>query len=214
MAWCSVATSYLPHLSLPQRDTAARHTQWTWDGTMLLAETWHLDTPAKVSIFVRLKESVKLTVQVEEQNQWDSLLPCQYSVPAWILQLQQHWQKKPPRLHIFILHTANKSVLSAKSGVPFQVLHSNTPESGIFFPLKHFKYIGPGCYFALNTNQDWIWRERKFMTPQEQFALEANNKNKKRCKLYNSKLKHSKIQPVEHGGIRCPWYREIYLNGC
>lgn len=54
--------------------------------------------------------------------------------------------------------------------------------------------------------------KEKFMTLQEQFALKANNKNKKRCKLYNSKLKHSKRQPAEQDGVRRPWCREWLLN--
>lgn len=35
---------------------------------MLSAATWHLDTTAKISIFVRLTESLKLAVQEEEQT--------------------------------------------------------------------------------------------------------------------------------------------------
>lgn len=52
------------------------------------------------------------------------------------------------------------------------------------------------------------------MILQEQFALKANNKNKKRCNLYNSKLKHSKSQPAEQERVKWPWCREIYLKGC
>lgn len=54
----------------------------------------------------------------------------------------------------------------------------------------------------------------KLMTLQKQFALKANNKNKKMCKLYSSKLKHSKWQPAEQEGVKWPWCREICLKGC